>query len=192
MKQSFKYHSALKQIRCNEDFPEIEYFKKGKSIAMFNDLTRGLPIEFDKCDVFYSDPPYPAGMNYFNKKSNIQTKYNDLMIAISNIILNKNKPTIITNCKNAVKFFPSPNQILKIKMNSSEVYAYVFNTEIDSSLKTNIDIINYLACKFNTIGDFCCGYGLSGIIFDIYGKSFVLSDYNKKCIGYIKQKYENL
>ncbi len=43
----------------------------------------------------------------------------------------------------------------------------------------------HLAERYNRVGDFTCGYGRVGRIFSGAGKTWVMSDYNPTCIGYI-------
>ena len=65
----------------------------------------------------------------------------------------------------------------------------IWNYEIKSNIESTNNLMKYLACKFQIMGDFCCGYGDSIERFiNNGGKNFVASDLDPKCIAILKKR----
>jgi hypothetical protein len=179
------YHSALTSPATN--LSDTDYVSINGNIAMYNNVTnKSLPIEYDQCDIMYTELSWVAGIKKFNQRSNESTSYQEYMNGVSNIIMNSKVPIIIVSGKKDGRYLPIPNKVLDINLNGAKAQCYLYMADIDGTYNTTIDLLNHLATKYNCIGDFCCGYGNSGYIFMQNGKNFVMSDYNKKCITYIK------
>lgn len=195
--KNIPYHSALAHTPPIEGIKEIDYFKINNSFAMYHDLTiKKLPFEFYLCDLIYSDPAWYQGLKTFNERaggsSTIETYYK----AISDAVIKLNRATILNLGSRELKRMPKPDLVFKTYLSHATkelVYTAVYNflPELDLSGMTNYQILKLLSNSFDRIGDFNCGYGNSGKIFVENGKSFVMSDYNKKCIGYIASEYQN-
>ncbi len=63
--------------------------------------------------------------------------------------------------------------------------AYVYNAGFTPEWDGTDQLLDYLAARFDRVGDFCAGYGWVPRAFARAGKTFVASDVNPLCIGYI-------
>lgn len=68
-----------------------------------------------------------------------------------------------------------------------EAVAYVYNAGFTTSWDGTGELLGYLAARFDRVGDFCAGYGWAPRAFTRAGGSFVASDINPQCIGYIAE-----
>ena len=181
------YHSALRKevfTSC-----ECESKKTDCGEAFVFDITSGfLPKEYDQCDVFYSEPAWLDGYNIFLERANRSntSDYDDYLKALSKII-STGKPTIMIIGKHAIKHLPKYDCAADVVLNGYKTNAYSWNCDLCGNFSTNNDLIEYVAKKYDVIGDFCCGYGNTLKIAKKYGKKCVLSDINKKCISYITE-----
>jgi|TARA_R100000149_G_C5867417_1_gene131937 hypothetical protein len=184
-----KYHSALKRIEYFESVKEETYYKVKNSIAFHHDVIKntGLPKVYSKCDVLYSEPSWSGGIKNFDKRANTKTNYNDYANAINNIIKTTDIPILLIVGVNDSKRLRRPYESHDTTIHDAPAKLNVYNFSYKGPLKDNYAIINHLSEHFNCVGDFSCGYGNTGEIFFKKNKSFVMSDYNKKCIGYIKE-----
>lgn len=189
------YHTALAG-GGNNFLKEAEIFcKKDGSVAFFYDVTKpNLRINlFKDCDVFYTDLAWKHGLYRFNEMAGVNVGYKEYLFGVSNIIVKQSKPMFIVAGKTEGKHLPTPTATFPIVLNGGNAVVYVYNYSKGVCEKDTIQLLKRLAKEFNKVGDFCCGYGRSGRIFTDNGKKFVMSDYNKKCIGYIKDYYsENI
>ena len=188
-KNKMSYHSALTPELKN--LQEVDFYKIKNSIAFYYNITDhfGLPKEYNNCDVLYTELAWMKGLNNFNKRANIKSHYNKYILSINNIIRTNKIPIIIVTGINDSKKLLPPNMCLYTKLNGAKAMANVYNFKYNIKYDyndTNI-IIKNLSKKFNCVGDFCCGYGNTGNIFYKNNKDFIMSDYNKKCIGFIKK-----
>ena len=63
------YHSALTNDLKNQK--EVEFFKIKNSIAFYYNIidSLGLPKEYSKCDVLYSELSWKGGLKRFNERA---------------------------------------------------------------------------------------------------------------------------
>ncbi len=187
---SYKYHSALQREHFSKE--ETQYTFDGNS-ALYHDISNNLPTQFNKCDVLYSEIAWSSGHKKFNNRAESNTSYLNYISGIYRLIMTNQKPILIIGGKKDLRLLPQNyNQIIDTKINGGVAYLAVYNFVYAGPTDNNFEVVKFLAKAFNCVGDFCCGYGNTSKIFYEAGKNFVVSDYNKKCIGYIKQHYENL
>ena len=186
------YHSALKNEKEIEK--ELDQYIFDNGIAFYYDINKSdtLPSYFDKCDVLYAEIPWRAGIEKFNERVGSNQTYLDFMTSLSNIINNTKKPIIIPSGKLNQRHLPKADQVFETKLNGANAVVSVYNYHYTGNTKDIFAIIEDLSISFDCIGDFCCGYGNSGIPFLLKNKGFVLSDYNKKCIYFVKNYYEDI
>jgi len=184
--KKLEYHSALHPQSATDT--EADRVIIGESIAMFNDITQYplLPVEYQKCDVLYTELSWVAGLSVFNERAKRGVPYKYYIDALNRIISSFRTPIFIVAGKKDCKLLPKPELFLLTKLNGAPAQENIYNTLYWGEHNTTTDIINQLAEDFECVGDFCCGYGNTGNIFREHGKQFVMSDYNKQCIGYIK------
>ena len=188
------YHSALKGGTIENAQP-LQRFVYGNSLAFAYDVFDPLPSEFDACDFFYMEPPYPAGVKVFDERMGISGRtYSDLAKRISQFIDSTNKPVVMPMSKTVIKHYPKPTQEFEVDFTHSvktfKTMVYVWNTKYVWSTqlaepKTTEEVLVRLLNTHKCVGDLFCGYGKTAQIAVDQGKDFVVSDYNPSCIGFI-------
>lgn len=181
--QRHPYHS---QLRPPVDAPAAERFTLGESVVFRHDVAEGLPVEYDDCDVLYSELPWRNGMSVFNERAGASITYKDFLGAVSVIALISEVPLILVTGKHALTRLPDPRQVLTLSLNGDSAVAVIYGARTKPA-NTATEIITRMANGFSRVGDFCCGYGRTLRIFHQAGKTFVGSDYNARCVGYIAQ-----
>lgn len=150
---------------------------------------------FDRADILYTEPPWRHGYHVFHYRANIKSKsFTNFVTAVNTIIANRGtRPAIIMTGRDSAKLYTTPDLMVRCSNDSlGDFHALLYG--IDSGVIDFTDretILSDLADQFNCIGDFCCGYGNAARIFYQYGKEFVVSDINPKCIGFISKDYLN-
>jgi len=196
-----KYHSALSNEL--ELLEETLLYQNSSGVAFKYDVTeKYIPKHFDKCDVFYSEISWTAGIQKFNERAGIVNSYMAYIDGIKKFIEQyPDKQIYIVAGKNENKVLPSGHRMIPTKLNGAPAIIYAYNLSegehrdylTSRQIMNNCEhLIKELAIFYDVIGDFCCGYGRTGNIFSDAGKQFVMSDYNGKCITYIKNHYENI
>lgn len=187
-----KYHTAIGN-KLNEQFEEIERFENEKIIAFAHDVTsKDIPVEYLNCDVLYTEIAWRLGIEKFNQRARIKNTFEEYCKGVVKFILTLEKPTVIIAGVNDRRWLPNTQYYFTTYLNKGKCVAYIYNFNIKSEHRTTEEILEELSNTFDYLGDFCCGYGNSSIPFIKKGKKAVMSDYNKSCIGYIKQTNENL
>lgn len=188
------YYSALDKIDTSVQYPALDKFKVGNSIAFYHDIEKGISMHYKDVDILYSEPPWVDGYLITQKRAKTSKKdYLRFMIGISRAIKLLRKPTIMVMGISHKKYLPETKTIIPVDLNGYKARAFVYNMKIDGLDFMDIDsLIKSLAKKYNRVGDFCCGYGNTGRIFYEAGKEFVMSDINRRCIGFIQKYYENI
>ena len=183
------YHSALKNIKEIE-LEDIDGFYKDKygNIVFKYDINNGFSKIFQDCDCVYIEPAWKHGFVEFNKRSSTKNNvsFEQYNKNILNIIKKLKKPTAAIISKTLINFF-SPDYIIDTKIHNYDCKCALWNFNLDfNKYKNNFLIIEEMSSKFSTVLDFCCGYGNTASIFYKKNKNFICSDYNGKCINYIK------
>lgn len=184
------YHSALKGTKIEQAEP-LNRFELNGSIALVHDIFDPVPSDFDQCDFFYQEPPYPAGVKVFDQRVNIAGRtYADLASHISNFILNTDKPVVMPMSKTVLKHYPTTTQTIEVDFVHSKggqkTTLAIWNTYIGSP-KTTDEALHTLLDTYDCVGDLFCGYGHTAYIAHQRNKKFVVADYNPLCIGFIAQ-----
>lgn len=184
------YHSA-----CWEEdisLPSVQHVILGESEAMAFDLCSGpLPEAFKTCDVLYGEPPWPLGIKVFNKRAGASGTFVDIYNALARLVLSTSVPVYLLISPYHKKLLPKPEETLVVELDihgTAPVDVFVYRPEVDvRPVRTRTDLIKALARHHRRVGDFFCGYGETGRLFAQAGKSFVLSDLNPRCIGYLQR-----
>jgi hypothetical protein len=182
------YHSALKNGTIEQSQP-VQRFVYKNSVAFAYDIFDPLPNDFNACDFFYMEPPYPAGVKVFDDRVGISGRsYTDLAARISQFIDLTNKPIVMPMSKTVIKHYPKPMQAFETDFTHSvkglKTMVYAWNIEL-KEYKTTEDVLIGLLNTHNCVGDLFCGYGNTAQIAINQNKDFVVSDYNPYCIGFI-------
>lgn len=194
MKKNVTYHSAL---QCVEelDAEELDRYENGPLLAIQNDITNGLPEEFDRCDVLWGEPPWAHGFKVFNARVGKEDTegHAAFMRKCNDVIAADDRPAFVVTGKAYARYYSDADYqtpvMLPVCDEASVLYSYRFKPSFagKSQVVTTEEVLQVLARKFDCLGDWCCGYGFAGRVFLSSGKSAVLADYNAKCIGAIKQ-----
>lgn len=181
------YHTALSAGQIEATAP-AQRFEHDGNVAFAHDLTLGFPAEFDDCDVLYTDLPWRDGFGAFNDRAGKpDASFRRFMETVAMIPLMAAVPVVIITGKRDGALLPKPRQVFPIKLNGGDAQALVYNTTLIPNGDT-IALLHQLAVRFERVGDFCCGYGRAGRIFQQHGKGWVMSDINPNCIGLIAEQ----
>lgn len=197
MDLNIPYHSALKGTRIEESQP-LDRFEHNGSVAFVHDVFNPLPKDFDACDCFYFEPPYPTGAKKFDERVGVSGRtYRQLVSHISEFICSTDKPVVIAMSKTIIKQYPHPTQTLEVDFVHSKggqkTTLAVYNTYLGNPKTTDEALITLLK-TYDCVGDLVCGYGHTAQVALSQNKKFVVSDYNPLCIGFIAERikeYEN-
>jgi hypothetical protein len=178
------YHSAH---GAPIDYEPVHRTQIGPSIAFQHDLTTGVPEHYQFCDVLYCDPPWANGFEEFNRRAGVADgrTYRQFVDSLGRVVESATQPAFIVTGRHALKMLPKPAQVVPIQLNQYASVAIVYNTELSSTPGTATELLRMLAQQYDSVGDFCCGYGRTLKAFHRQGKPFVGSDINAGCIGYI-------
>jgi len=184
------YHSALKNEINSQEECSYHKFKDG-SVALRHNVVKGvLPKEYNNADVFYCEIAWKGGIERFNKRASQKSSFLEFMNGINSVVKSiGNKPVIIVAGVTEGRFLSKNYKVIEGKLNGSKCKLYCYNIKLSRAYdgKDVKDVLFLLSMQYNCIGDFTCGYGRSGRIFRENGKKFIMSDYNGKCINYIKK-----
>lgn len=182
------YHSAHYQEP--PDRP-IDGFAGPAGLAFAYDLTHPepLPAAYAQCDVFYSDPPWRSGYERFNRRAGVAgPTYRDFMAALARHVDALGAPVVLVTGKHAAKLLPAADWTVPIQLNEHAAVGYGYRMPQPPGMVTTAPLLlGHLASRYSCIGDFCCGCGNAGRMFAAAGKRFVMSDVNRRCIGYIAE-----
>lgn len=191
-----KYYSALDKEDTSKAYLPVERVSVGNSVAFLHNIEKQfrLPSEYDDCDLLYTDIPWRAGYEKFNKWAGIEgSGYKNFIRAVSEIIIqNKDKAIVIVCGKPELKMLPIPDKVIPVDLNKFPSQGVLYGIKWLDKVTSTEQLLEMLAhSRFKKIGDFCCGYGSAGRHFAQAGKDFVMSDINPRCIGYIKEELPN-
>lgn len=190
MKKAPPYHSALsglgKPLTCQPCYR----FEHAGSIAFasrIDQYAKSLPSEFDTCDVIYAEPPWRQGYEKFNQRAGYSTQltFGHFVTKLNYLARNCGRPCAYIAGREMLRSM-TPDVTLELTHNGGEALVAGYNITIPA-VRDSVALIHELAEKYDRVGDFMAGYGRSGRIFAEHGKSFVLSDINPQCIGYIAE-----
>lgn len=183
------YHSAM---LGEEAAPNITRCRFPSGEAFQWDILNGFPPEFDKCDVFYAEPPWRAGFDKFNERAGVTGRtYAGLVEAMNQAIEKAGKPSFIVSGLHARKLYRGYTGLMPITLRDAPVLLYSWNYDMPvfPEVPSSVRFLEYLAKRFECVGDWCCGYGGTGEVMRLSGKKSVLCDYNAACIGKVMERF---
>lgn len=195
------YHSALNSGKSDgSEYRAIGRYELAAegSVAFAYDLSQSsvLPKEYDACDLLYSEVPWAAGYKVFVDRAGSNTSsYQYFLNNVAAICRSEKRAVVLVVGKAASRVVQAsvPDSLsYDITLNGGSAVAMCWNVSLDSMPTINdtpdtISLLAELAGRFDCVGDFCCGFGVTGNEFRKRGKRFVMSDINKRCIGAISQ-----
>lgn len=171
-----------------------DWWTDGESVAFVRDIGRGsLPEEYTSCDLLYADLPWRSGYARYQDRAGEHrstTTWPWFMRNVTRQIREWHKPAVIVTGAHARSALPSASQELPVRMPVSgrqQATAYIYNAGFSPEWDGTEGLLAYLAARFGRVGDFCAGYGRAPRAFAETGGSFVASDINPLCVGYIAE-----
>lgn len=190
-----EYHSAL--MRPIFAKPEAGPVQIGENVALQHDLLSSdrLPPAFDDCGAIYSEPPWSAGQAKFDRRAGVKDDrtHADVIDRIGSMILADDRPWVMIVEKRVAKALPDEGKSLhraRFSVHGGETTIVAYRAALPSMEETD-DAVRILAERYGRVGDPMCGYGRTGMIVQAHGGTWVLSDYNAMCIGFIAQHARN-
>lgn len=183
--QKVKYHSALRPEL--EGLGHLNFFEKnGNKVFVSNILSSGINTHnFVNCDVFYSEPAWRDGYEKFSERAGVEAgSYMNYVRNMSMFIHETKRPVYMVLGSHVINEFPKPSFVQRIKLHGYLTNLCCWNAK-PLTCDTNYQAIVKLSMQYNCVGDFNAGYGNTARIFKEYGKNFVCSDINPKCIYFI-------
>lgn len=198
---TYKYHSALKHgDDLVEDVEPMERWEFGDCMGIQHDFVKhGLPPEMEQCELIYGECPWPQGFKVFDERAGQETRpYKLFQQATNAMIMRNSKPIFLIVGKILLNALPTPRGFADIKLNKGDVMLAWWNYDYNGPLTTNTDCTWHLGGEFDSIGDFCCGYGeplFSFLDNDSSQKRrrrqfFIGSDHNGKCIRVLHDRLQ--
>jgi hypothetical protein len=181
-------------LREPENYPpakEYEDVRRG-NVALWHDVTLGLPIQMYACDVLYSELPWKDGYAEFNRRADAainrrplnRLTYEEWCYRLSVTLARWDRPFVLVAGRAALRHMAA-EWVAPCDLNGSTAVAFGAGLPAIHR-RTADDVLASLADRYQCVADPCCGYGRSARAFAERGKSFVVSDHNPRCIGYIK------
>ena len=191
------YHSSLDEPLSSK---ARQRFTIGDSVAFVADLARGLPGAFAGCDLLYTEVAWERGYDRFVERAGGGSDYAEYVEALSAIASSAEQPFIVVCGKAMTRLLPAPKTTTAVNLNTggkflAEAVALTYRCALPrvrvrhpgwTDLDTE-NLLRALARTYRRVGDPCCGYGSTGRIFAESGRSYVMSDINASCIGYIAE-----
>lgn len=178
------YHTALKAGRV-EEAPPLDRADFQDGIALCHNIWQPIPAEYSQCDIVYAEPPWRHGYDVFNERAGTNDPpWPDFMRRIATIIRESKCPVVITSGKAALPYLDQPDNCYETQLNGADALLICYGVTLER-YETSEFALNEICARFDCIGDWCCGYGLTAVMARRYGKRFVVSDHNATCVGYM-------
>lgn len=187
------YHSAMKE-EYDSNF-ELLMYKKNGNLVCCQDITKPftptLMTALTNVDLVYSEPAWQRGYKTFLKRAGSKdSTFNEYLEGINNVIaMFEGYPIVLVLGKHMLrKIKPQKAIPLKKGLNGGDCVLGLWNIDIPK-VKDTEELLHYLAKEYNCVYDFSAGYGNTAEIFMEYGKNFICSDFNKKCVFQMAKAY---
>lgn len=192
------YHTALASGRVIEDSAPVERFTyrhvDGRtSVALQHDVTNGpLPRAYDHATVLYAEPPWRAGYDRFNERAGIATAlpWGAFLAILDRVIASfANRPVYLLVNKEHLRHLTKPDDLARVAFHPHGTTALLASWRAPipalPDRPSNRDAQAALAAQHPCIGDPFAGYGSSVRAALRANRTFVASDHNARCIGFI-------
>lgn len=187
------YHSALSNGKLEDASPLMGVFEyEGSAVFPWDinaaTLSKGIPEPYYSCDVIYAEPAWPSGLAAFDQRAGVTSPpFSVYAQRLGYIIRMLGKPSVMFASDRALSCMPPADFVTDAGLNGNRTKVGFWNGAYALG-NNNHEFIRDLASRYNRVGDFCCGYGTTGRLFREAGKTFVMSDYNTVCCGYVARE----
>lgn len=185
-----RYHSAMgKHGGIAKSVPVLDervYSYRGNCVLQHDVCDAEIPERFYRADAVFTVMSWRAGYNKFTENTIAKdTDFNQYCEGISSILEALKKPSFVITNKNFIKRI-KPQRIEHIRYDryGSDDICAIWNYEGDTPNNTT-ELMRFIGDTFDTVLDFCCGYGEIAH----YVKHFILSDVNTGCLEYVRKTY---
>ena len=179
------YHSALWSEMCLDN--ELDRYESDGNVVFRHDVLQLVHPDFYHADVVYIEPAWKDGYEVYAERAGCKEQsYDNYLIAIRRIIAALGIPAYSVIGKAMLKRL-SPDFTAPVKIHGYPCLLASWNAE-PFVVKTNYDAADEVAKRYDRILDFCCGYGNTARSALRFGKSFVCSDFNGKCVYYVAKE----
>ena len=178
------YNSALKGNKRIECAPS-DFEQLSDGIIFRHDIIKdGIPHQMSDCDFLYAEPPWPHGFQTFNERAGVEyNSYDDLARAIADIIEGMSNFILMPLGKTLLKKLPEPQRVEQIQLNGNPALLAHWHGNFEHTAKTTEHLLEQLGARYDSMGDFTCGYGAPVWSFlGGGGKRFVASDFDGCCV----------
>jgi hypothetical protein len=207
---SLDYHSARADHAATTAYPPLDRFESpdGSGQALVHDLAahQALPPEYAAAQpglVLYAEPPFPAGYKVFAERAHLAptpanpsgqaVPYPAFIRLLTQLVASNPLGGVCILSRPALKYVATPpDASIEITLHrpgnlaTACYWRYPLRTPLPS---TALEIITTIAADpaTTTLGDPCCGYGLTGRVAAANDppRRWVLSDLVPECIGHI-------
>lgn len=186
------YHSALHEPGSYPPARQYEDVRRGR-IALWHDVVLGLPLPMHAVDAIYTELPWKDGYEEFARRADQavgrwsepgRLTYEQWCYRLSVTLIRWGKPYVVVAGRAALRHMAA-EWVTPCDLNGSTAVA--FGSGLPGIReKTAEMVLERMAARFSSLGDPCCGYGRTARVASSYGRPWVVSDVNPRCIGYIK------
>ena len=186
------YHTAIeKGSKVAEGEGTIE-FMNDRVHAYVHNIHDGYDDRWSSADVIYTEPAWRTGYAKFMRSAGQSPEgYDEYLDDIRRACLKFGKPAYVVAGKSMLRTLkPHFSYPVKLSEHGCDAYICVYNFEDLTEDETNTALIRRLCGTYKTICDINCGCG-NLLAFANPDNSFIFSDVNAECIGYIRNMEES-
>lgn len=183
-----RYHSAMKRYggiaKTNSEINHSIFEKDGNYVLQHDISAKNIPDVFCKANAVFSVMSWRMGYKHFTQNTIAEkSTFDEYCAGISRTITRLKIPSfIITNRTFANKLGADRLVPIKFDRFGSNDLCAVWN--YDGKIpETTTELMQWIGQKWDTVLDFCCGYGE----ITYYVNHAVLSDINTGCLDYVKE-----
>lgn len=184
------YHSARVIHNTVEAPAVLRHHDTEGNITFVHDLFESdtFPEEFDMCDVLYTEMPWTSGFTTFEERAGKSGRtFSELLARVNSLVVASGKPTCLVVGKAMLRHL-TPTLVMEVGYSvhgMAPAQLALYDLVVPRELRSELEVIEWLATQYECVGDFMCGYGRTGLTFAEAGKNYIMADYNPLCVGFI-------
>ena len=189
------YHTALRSGKI-EDATPCDSFESDGVKAFSWDLMLGWSGRHHDAEAVYMEIPWPGGFRVFEERAGFGNEddrsYRRLIQKVADMVLDFDGPVAIVHPTKIAKEWRGDFRHYKSQLDGhGKGHECGITIWGDSAIPmgTSDEVLIYLVNHYGKIADAACGYGRTGKVVKAMGGECILSDYNRNCIGYIRDHW---